>query len=216
MERSKNLLVLYQLLRAEIAQVDGQNYQVLGFAVGAAVALVTAGMALHEPLERSVVFALVVLVTWPCQLLLNGKRRLVWRIASYLRVVIEPQLDGIDWETHLTHLPRRGRYTQMLSTRAAYNEWLIITVLNAAAGLCVIAFGIVPAHIATLPKALLTALAVIGWAALTLNMKAADNRLARGHGYGVNAMYEKAWQDIAIAVSPPVSETAQETPTSSL
>lgn len=208
MERSNNLLVLYQLLRAEITQVDGQNYQVLGFTVGATVALVTAGVALHEPLERSVVFALVVLVTWPCQLLLNGKRRLVWRIATYLRVVVEPQLEGIDWETHLTQLPRRPRYAQMLSTRAAYNEWLIITVLNTVAGLCVIVFGILPADTAALSKALLIAVVAIGWAALTVNTKVADNRLARGHGEGVNAMYEKAWQDIAIAGSgPPASET---------
>lgn len=209
MERNNNLLALYQVLRAEITQVDGQNYQVLGFTVGATVALVTAGVAQHEPLERSVVFALVVLVTWPCQLLLNGKRRLVWRIASYLRVVVEPQLDGVEWETHLAHLPRRGRYTQMLSTRAAYNEWVIITALNGVAGLCVIAFGILPADTATLSKALLTAVVAIGWAALTVNMKVADNRLARGHGYGVNALYEKAWQDIAIPdSSPPPSEDA--------
>jgi len=201
MDRSDNLLALYQLLRAEITQVDSQNYQVLGFTVGATAALVTAGVAQHAPLERSVVFALVVLVTWPCQRLMNGKRRLVWRIASYLRVVVEPQLEGIDWETHLAHLPRRGRYAQTLSTRAAYNEWLIITVLNAVAGLCVIALGILPAAITTLPKALLAAAVAIGWAVLAVNMKLADNRLARGYGGGVNALYEMTWQDIAMGDS---------------
>lgn len=97
----------------------------------------------------------------------------------------------------------------MLSTRAAYNEWLIITVLNAVAGVCVIAFGILSADTAALSKALLTAVVAIGWAALTVNMKVADKWLARGHGYGVNAMYEEAWQDIAIAgSSPPASEDA--------
>src|SRR5690349_21946316 len=107
MGRDGNLIALYQSLRAEISQADNQNYHVLGFAVAATAALVTAGISQESAADRSVVFALVFLVTWPCQRLLQGKRRYIWRIASYLRVVVEPQLGDVNWETHVNLLARR-------------------------------------------------------------------------------------------------------------
>lgn len=204
MDSASNRLALYQSLRAEIAQADNQNYQVLGFAVAATAALVTAGVAQDTPVERSVVFALVFLVTWPCQRLLQGKRRLVWRIASYLRVVVEPHLDGVDWETHLSKLPRNGRSARMLSTQAAYNEWLIITVLNATAGVCLIGLAVLPAATTTPVKALLVVLVVLVWAMLSVGMRVTDIRLARGRTGGINALYETTWQTVAPA-TPDVS-----------
>lgn len=196
MDRDGNLTVLYQTLRAEISQADNQNYQVLGFAVAATAALVTAGISQESVLNRSVVFALVFLVTWPCQRLLQGKRKYVWRIASYLRTVVEPQLPGVKWETHIDLLSRRSQYARVLSTRAAHNEWLIIAVLNAVAGICIVTLGIFPAETAQSTKAWLVGLVVFGWLTLTVGMRVVDRRLSRGHGGGINATYETAWREL--------------------
>ncbi len=193
MNRDQNLLALHQALRTEIAQADSQNYQVIGFAVAATAALVTAGVGQDSPLERAVVFSLVYLVTWPCQRLLSGKRRLVWRISSYLRVVVEPQLEGIGWEGHLAQLPKKGRSAGVLSTMAAYNEWLIITVLNAVAGLCLIMLGVLPSGLPAPNQALLATGVVIVNIGLSMAAKATERRLRRGHEDGPNVAYETIW-----------------------
>ena len=134
MERTIQLWNQYQNLREEIRGADALNYQIMGIVVGAAAALLTAALKEDNPLARSLIFMCVYVVTFPGYRLLWGNRLRIWRISTYLRVFIEPELDCVQWETRLTKqrsdpdlnpVARDG-----FSTFASVNEWAVISLLN--------------------------------------------------------------------------------------
>ncbi len=192
-----NVLGLYKELRAEILQADAQNYQVLGFVVAASAALITAGVGQDRPADRAVVFGLVYLVTWPCQRLLQGNRRRLLNVAVYLRTVLEPQLDGIGWETDLARLRRSGRRARTHLSLVENDEWLVIAVLNAVAGVCVTVLGILPAHLPVVDKAFLAAGVLLGNLGLGASARIVAWRLLPGHRGSTEAAHEKDWEDFA-------------------
>jgi hypothetical protein len=198
-DRDERLSSLYSDLRAEILHADTQNYQVLAVTVAAAAALLTAGINQGNPAQRAVVFGLVYLVTWPCQRLLQGNRRRTWRISSYLRNVVEPQLDGVNWESDLSALNRTvgSQDRRRISTMVARNEWLIVTVLNASAGLCILGFAVFAARIPVWQQMTAVAAIVAANIALAVYANLQDRWLRRGER--ADALFDKLWQSTVVS-----------------
>jgi hypothetical protein len=198
MDRDEQLLGLYLNLRGEIQHADAQNYQVLAFTVAATAALITAGVGQDRPVQQAVVFGLVYLVTWPCQRILQGNRRRIWRIATYLRVVIEPQLDGVRWESHLARVNARltRRQRNATSTKIVRSEWLVVVILNLTAGLCIVGFPVLSTEIPTAQK--------IGAAAGTLLVNVLLSGVARYQDAQLRrrafmqSLFDEVWSDLPV------------------
>jgi hypothetical protein len=139
MESQAQLWNQYHSLREEIRGADSLNSQIMGIVVGAVAVLLTTAIKENEPLVRSLVFMCVYVVTVPGYRLLRGNRLRIWRISTYLRVFIEPELDFVKWETRLTSqredpdLDPRER--DGFSTLVSASEWAIISLVNTLAAL---------------------------------------------------------------------------------
>jgi hypothetical protein len=139
MERQTQLWNQYQSLREEIRGADSLNSQIMGIVVGAVAVLLTTAIKEAEPLARLLVFMCIYVVTVPGYRLLRGNRLRIWRISTYLRVFIEPELSFVKWETRLTRqredpeLDPRGR--DGFSTLVSASEWAIISLVNTLAAL---------------------------------------------------------------------------------
>lgn len=139
MESQTQLWNQYQNLREEIRGADSLNYQIMGIVVGAAAALLTTAIRESDPLVRSLSFMCVYVVTFPGYRLLWGNRLRIWRISTYLRTFIEPELDYVKWETRLT-CQRRDREVDHaardgFSSFASVSEWAVILLVNTIATL---------------------------------------------------------------------------------
>jgi hypothetical protein len=132
----------YHGLREEIRIADSLNYQIMGILIGAVSLILTTGVAQSKPSASIAAFLCSYVVTYPGYRLLQGNRRRIWRISTYMRIFLEPKLDSVKWETRLSKqskilLPPR---TQRPSSLISQNEWFIITLLNIVAGLAAITY----------------------------------------------------------------------------
>jgi len=135
----------YESLRSEIRGADSLNYQIMGIVVGAVAALLTTGFKEAEPIIRLLVFLCVYVVTIPGYRLLQGNRRRTWRISTYIRTFLEPQLEFAKWETRLDSQRRRAgedSTRQYFSSLVGTNEWFIISVMNILAALAAVFSGL--------------------------------------------------------------------------
>lgn len=209
MAEEEQLLNLYNSLRSEILHADTQNYQVLAFTVAASAALIAAGVGQSGSVQRGVIFALVYLVSWPCQRLLQGNRRRVWRVATYLRMVVEPQLKAVSWESDLASLSRRigPAKWHRVSTRVSRNEWMIIAVLNLSAAICIIGLSIAPAAIHLREKLVLGTGVVLLNTALLGYSRYLEGHLTRGSQ--LDSLLGEAWRPPQQnSISPASQETS--------
>jgi hypothetical protein len=136
MDKGTQLWHEYQTLRDEMKGADSLNYQIIGIVVGAVVALLTTGFKETNPGSRLFIFFSIYVVTVPGLRLLQGNRRRIWRISTYMRVFLEPQLQFINWETRLDRQRQHAQgetERQHYSSLAITNEWFIISMLNIAA-----------------------------------------------------------------------------------
>ena len=127
----------YQSLRSEITHADSLNYQTISIIVGAAGVILTAGLNQSDPVLRSLIFMCIYVVTIPGYRLLQGNRRRIWRISTYIRTFLEPNLEFIKWETRLDESrkkPTGENVRQALSSLIGINEWFIITMIYLIAG----------------------------------------------------------------------------------
>jgi len=127
----------YQSLRSEVTHADSLNYQTISIVVGAAGVILTAGLNQSDPIPRSLIFLCVYIVTIPGYRLLQGNRRRIWRISTYIRTFLEPNLEFVKWETRLDSSrkkPTSENVRQGLSSLIGMNEWFIVTMINLIAG----------------------------------------------------------------------------------
>jgi hypothetical protein len=153
MEKEEQLLKEYQNLRDEIRGADSLNYQILGIVVGAVAAILTTGFTQTDASIRLLIFLCIYVVTLPGYRLLKGNRRRVWRISTYMRVFLEPELKFMRWETRLDQQRRKildEAERQFFSSLVGTNEWIIVSMLNLIAGLMSIFYGLFQANIAIL------------------------------------------------------------------
>jgi len=124
----------YEDLRKEIIKADSLNYQIIGIVVAGVAAIITASFSRNDFLERYIILLCVYLITFPGNLLLIGNRIRIWRIATYMRVFLEPELDYIKWESRLHKQAEIHQKDFIISSYVIDNEFLIITVLNCFTG----------------------------------------------------------------------------------
>jgi|GEM_PF-2916040 hypothetical protein len=137
MDKQTQLWNEYQSLRSEMTQADTLNYQTMGGLVAVSGSILTTGFNQVDPSLKLFVFLCVYSITIPGYRLLQGNRRRIWRISTYIRTFLEPNFEFIQWETRLEK-SRRLKTTsqrQSLSSLVGTNEWFIITLLDTIAGI---------------------------------------------------------------------------------
>jgi hypothetical protein len=134
-EKDKQLWNEYQFLRDEVKTADTQNYQIIAGVVAAATLIFKTGFEQSNPLIRLCIFLSVYLITIPAYRLLQGNRSRTWRISTYLRIFLEPELKHINWESRLSAMRSKKSEgnEQPLSSRILTNEWYIVMLLNTIA-----------------------------------------------------------------------------------
>jgi hypothetical protein len=136
MDKQTQLWNEYQNLRSEMAQADTLNYQTMGGVVAVSGGILTAGFNQVDPSLKVFIFLCIYSITVPGYRLLQGNRRRIWRISSYIRTFLEPHFEFIQWETRLDKSRRlKPTSRQDLSSLVGTNEWFIITLLDVIAGL---------------------------------------------------------------------------------
>lgn len=134
MEKEIQIWNEYHGLREEIRLADSLNYQIMGIIIGAVALILTTGVGQAKPSASVVAFLCSYVVTYPGYRLLQGNRRRIWRISTYMRTFLEPNLASVKWETRLSKQSKISTQPQGLSTLVGQNEWFIITLLNIVAG----------------------------------------------------------------------------------
>lgn len=133
MDATEQIFNEYSDLRAELRSADSLNYQIIGIMVAGVAALLTARFNASHHLHGLFITFCVYVVTFPSCQLLCGNRRRIWRISTYLRVFLEPELER-KWETRLHEQSliarRRHNDRSRLSSNVMRNEWLIVIILN--------------------------------------------------------------------------------------
>jgi hypothetical protein len=129
----------YESLRNEIKDADSLNYQVLGIMVAAVAVLITTGIKTNGCwLESLLIILCVYVVTIPAYAIMKGNRRRIWRISTYLRVFIEPNLFA-KWETRLDIQRDKEKNDKKkqtaLSSLVSFNEYRIVILMNWSAAL---------------------------------------------------------------------------------
>lgn len=126
----------YQQLSDEIKAADALNYQIVGVVVAACVALLNAAFSSNKSSEdRCWIMLTVYAVTIPRRFLLEVARTRIWRVASYLEVFVEPDLQPNKWQTRLNRRPGM----QHLRTDIIRTEFWLISGLDIVAGALVVA-----------------------------------------------------------------------------
>ena len=145
MEKSAQLWNEYESLRDELKSADSLNYQIVGLLVGAVAAILTTGFTQTNPMARLAIFLCVYVVSVPGYRMLQGNRRRIWRITTYMQVFLEPQLEFINWATRVDKQRRKARdrsERRFLSSLVSMNEWLIVSAVNSLAALAAICGGL--------------------------------------------------------------------------
>lgn len=100
MSRDDNLLAEYNRICAELHENFRQNQQTVGLVV-AAVGVIIAGALQSSFTPKYPLYVAATAVTWGGYIWLFDSLQQLWRHATYLRVFLEPELPGINWETRL-------------------------------------------------------------------------------------------------------------------
>lgn len=143
MEKENQIWNEYHSLREEIRVADSLNCQIMGIIIGAVALILTTGVGQAKPSARVMAFLCSYVVTYPGYRLLQGNRRRIWRISTYMRTFLEPNLGFVKWETRLSkqrEISTQPRRAQEFSTLISQNEWFIITLLNIVAGTAAIIY----------------------------------------------------------------------------
>ena len=145
MEKENQIWNEYHSLREEIRVADSLNCQIMGIIIGAVALILTTGVGQANASARILAFLCSYVVTYPGYKLLQGNRRRIWRISTYMRTFLEPNLCFVNWESRLSkmgnNLTKHGS-EQWFSTRISQNEWFIITLLNIVAGIAALVYGV--------------------------------------------------------------------------
>lgn len=163
MEKENQIWDEYHSLREEIRVADSLNCQIMGIIIGAVALILTTGVAQAKPSARVIAFLCTYVVTYPGYRLLQGNRRRVWRISTYMRTFLEPNLGFVKWETRLNkqrEISTQPRREHDFSTLISQNEWFIITLLNIVAGAAAIIY--IPKLEYGLMEKILPSLAIVG------------------------------------------------------
>jgi len=143
MEKESQIWNEYHSLREEIRVADSLNCQIMGIIIGAVALILTTGVGQAKPSARVMAFLCSYVVTYPGYRLLQGNRRRIWRISTYIRTFLEPNLGFVKWETRLSkqrEISTEPHRAQEFSTLISQNEWFIITLLNIVAGTAAIIY----------------------------------------------------------------------------
>ncbi len=197
MDKDTQLWQEYEFLHNEVLGADSLNFQVMGIIVGAVAALLTAGFKETDPTSRLFVFLCVYVVTIPGYRLLQGNRRRIWRISTYIRVFLEPQLEFIKWRTRLDRQRRQAKgenAKQGLSSLVGTNEWFIISMMNILAAIAAVFGGLLQIGISDLIRVggavIITAFNL--WLLYSTSHQEKDlRRMGR-----IESDYYKSWTDI--------------------
>jgi|LakMenE18May11ns_1017448.scaffolds.fasta_scaffold9893922_3 hypothetical protein len=143
MEKENQIWNEYHSLREEIRVADSLNCQIMGIIIGAVALILTTGVGQAKPSARVMAFLCSYVVTYPGYRLLQGNRRRIWRISTYIRTFLEPNLGFVKWETRLSkqrEISTDPSRAQQFSTLISQNELFIITLLNSVAGTAAIIY----------------------------------------------------------------------------
>jgi hypothetical protein len=187
----------YNSLREESKTADSLNYQILGIMVAAVALILTHAFSAGSWWYKLMTVLCVYIVTIPAYRLLVGNRRRIWRISTYLRVIIEPRIIA-KWESRLKW--QRDNEKEPAAAESDYsshvidNEWFIVNLVNWSAA--------VAAIIVTVNKdnrdlrvsvGIAVALAIFN---VWLAWKTLKLRTSHGRGKNVEEGFAESWRNI--------------------
>jgi hypothetical protein len=127
-EKSDILYRQYESLRNEIFLASSENFKLTTWMVG------IIGAVMYFCIEKSFAFGLfsVFCITYIGYEMCVGNRRRIWRIATYIRVYMEPQLkdDEIQWETRLHEFCEKKSKTTFFNSNIIRHEFWWFNILN--------------------------------------------------------------------------------------
>ncbi len=100
MDKKTQLWNLYKQLKDEITLSDSRNSQIKGLLITASGLILSLGFNQENP-ERPWIILGIFVVIVPLYGMLFGNRKNIWRISTYLRTFVEPELEEIKWESRL-------------------------------------------------------------------------------------------------------------------
>lgn len=131
MDKKTQLWNLYQQLKGEITLSDTRNNQIKNTLITASGVIITIGFHQENP-ERPWIILCVLILIIPLYGILFGNRKNIWRISTYLRTFIEPELEGVQWETHLDKQRNStsNKSKKNYSSEASAKEYTLILYLS--------------------------------------------------------------------------------------
>jgi len=127
----------YRTLREEILVHEKSIWQVHSFLLTAAGAIFGYGLTVNNPFVLLV--PLVILI--PGIYMILSRWSHIYRIAAYIRLLLEPEVDGLNWETHWARVReldikvKRGllwRYNQPICLLLIFHGFQILCTLIAS------------------------------------------------------------------------------------
>lgn len=215
MDKETQLWNQYASLREEIKAADALCFQILGIIVGAVTTILATSIGQSDPMVRFFAFLCVYVVTIPGYRLIAGKRSSIWRISTYTRTFLEPELQFVKWETRISQQQAKVKNDTKqddvknmggenlkppFSSFVITNEWFILSGLNWLAAVAAIFGGLLQANIELLAQIAGTLAVLMLNALLTWRLSVAERSLRR-NGTIENA-YMKSWETISRNQSP--------------
>jgi hypothetical protein len=135
-EISKGLLEEYKTIRGEILQTQGQRIQIISPTVGAigVILSISFGLVLRaqatspDKLLMIAVGAAIVIyvILIPSLIMMISVQQAIQRLGGYIRLFIEPQVPGLNWENRIQKFKLQTRFAGGLRGMGAMYYFLAI------------------------------------------------------------------------------------------
>jgi hypothetical protein len=131
MEEADGKSKLYDLLTQELRDAENQIYQIVNVGSGAIAAILAAGFNQSNAVLRLFMFLTSYLIIFPMIRLIRGNRAQIWRITTYMRTYLEPELPGIKWQTDLA----LSHNQKLKSSSITLSQMLVVQLATVVVGI---------------------------------------------------------------------------------
>lgn len=135
-EISKGLLEEYKTIRGEILQTQAQRIQIISLTVGAigVILSISFGLVLRAettPLDKLLLITVgaaivIYVILIPSLIMMISVQQAIQRLGGYIRLFIEPQVPGLNWENRMQKFKIQTRFAGGLHGMGAMYYFLAI------------------------------------------------------------------------------------------
>lgn len=198
-ESTAELVEIYKELKTEISDFSKINVQLVIATITATGVILSVGFNSNVPVDLYIFFFTFLFII-PISNMVIGNRKNIWRISTYMRVFIEPNLHQIRWETRLHEqkrlIKKKDKWDVLLS-KFVSSEILVFSLLSIVSCLSIVAMcynhysdGTIEDHLAL---GVTIVSCVILLIILVMNYRG-NKSIARGGK--IEAMYFESWEAV--------------------